>query len=244
MNHLNDPFLGIDMGSLNAVQREAKMSRQAGIIPRELEMMNFLLIGLGSIGSNVAHTLASMGATHFELYDPDVVAMENIFPANFTQNQVGQPKVEAVKSALVNNLGLNPDLIVTHQEKFEGQMPAAYPEVVICSPDSLRARRQAWAVLDGEGLYDLWVDARMGGTSITVHSMLASSDEDLKERYNKTLQGGGYNLPCGQKATALLTKGIIPQLVMQSVYDYALGRPPLYGASYDASNRRLVQYDK
>lgn len=239
-----DPFLSEIGGNINAIQREAMMSRQAGIIPGRLGEMSFLLIGLGAIGSNVAYTLGSMGATQFELWDPDVVAMENIFPAHFTMEQVGQPKVEAVKDDLVNNLGLDPALIVTRQEEFRDEPPILTPEVVICSPDSLRARRSAWDLIHMSGMYDLWIDARMGGTSVTVHSVLKSDDEDLKERYNRTLQGGGYHLPCGQKATALLTKGMIPQLVMQSVYDYALGRPPQYGASYDASNRRLVQYDK
>lgn len=229
--------------SLPGEERALALSRQADLIPSAIDDISVLIVGCGGIGSNVAYALASMGVQQFTLFDPDQVALENVYPGHFGMHQIGLAKAEAVRDTLVEDLGLDPDRVQAQVQPFGYGAYERQHTVLVLATDELRSRRMAFEVAEHYAIYDLLIDARMGGTTVTVYA-LTSGDQARKERYNMTLEGGGFNLPCGQKATALLTKGMIPQLVSQAVYDFLRGERPQYGCSYDAAGRRLVTFNR
>lgn len=219
------------------------LSRQSEIIPDHIADLRVTVVGVGGIGSNVVWTLAGMGVRYFELFDPDVVNTENIYPGNFSNAHIGTPKVSSVKDKICSELMVARGDVADHPHAF-GEYGGLYDrsDIFIVATDNMESRRETWAMAEDLDLYNLWIDARMGGTSATVYSLLAQDDE-IKSRYNKRVQIDNIPLPCGQKATALLTKGMIPAMVAQSVYDYVIGRDPIYGQVYDLQSRRTVTFN-
>lgn len=87
------------------------------------------IVGLGSLGSKLAVSLARAGVTKFYLVDDDV-----LLPANLVRHQldwwsVGNDKVEAVKAAI---LLVRPDAEVQSKNfRFAGQESSSYNTVVL-----------------------------------------------------------------------------------------------------------------
>lgn len=65
------------------------------------------IAGVGGMGSSVATALARAGVGHLHLIDFDCVELNNLHRQQYFLNQVGQPKVKALRSLL---LGINPFL--------------------------------------------------------------------------------------------------------------------------------------
>ena len=96
------------------------------------------IIGCGSVGSTVAENLARCGVKNFTLWDFDVVESKNIANQMFTQEDVGNPKVEALTRILTE---INPDIAesVKHQPKgWNGERLSGY--VFLCV-DNIEIRR-------------------------------------------------------------------------------------------------------
>lgn len=226
------------------------MSRQSDLIPARVRHIAVAIVGLGAIGSNVADTLASMGIMDFILYDPDEVEMENIYPGRFTMLDIGMSKVAAVKQHLVDDLGLNPALILTRADRFNSGNAVNANVYVVCT-DDMESRRYVWdAAGRGPigGRCNAWIDARMGGTSASVYT-ISNDDVDgptLLEQtnaYEKRLQVETQPLPCGEKATSPITKAMVPLMVAQSVMDHLNNRCATFGRSFDLQNGRLISYN-
>lgn len=223
----------MDMTGFEKVQRSAALSRQEDIIPLNIvNNLSVLLVGAGGIGSNVAHTLVGMGVEDITVMDPQEVALENVFPGHFRWDDVGKPKAEAIADQIFEDyrVGIYPLV-----EEYI-LPPRGYYDVVIVSTDTLSSRRYAW---EHRPNFSLWVDARMGGTNVEVYAIL-DNDQEAKQRYNKRVDGREIDLPCGMKATAPLTKGIIPGLVTQAIYDFALRKQPTYCVMYDLKTRQVL----
>ena len=97
------------------------------------------IVGCGSVGSTVAENLARMGVTKFVLWDFDVVESKNVVNQMFTQNDVGRPKVEALKDIL---LAINPDLekeIELQHKGWQGKLMSGY--IFLCV-DNIDLRRE------------------------------------------------------------------------------------------------------
>lgn len=74
------------------------------------------ICGLGGLGSNIAICLARVGIGRLILIDFDVVDVTNLHRQQYKFNQVGMPKVEALKE---NLLEINPFIkIETHQVRL------------------------------------------------------------------------------------------------------------------------------
>jgi hypothetical protein len=190
------------------------LSRQSRILPSEdLRQFRLLIIGSGGIGSNLFHVAISTGITSIVLVDPDVVGGENIAPGWFLQDQVGVPKVDAL-TAQAEMLGVNGRGIRTFAMDLAGfadlvsQRPIPPFDMVVVATDNLATRTDA-AILLWELCQGVWFDARMGGTAAETYIVPAGGDEP-PEWYRQTLGHSVADLPCGEKATAPVTKGIIP----------------------------------
>ena len=76
------------------------------------------VIGCGGLGSHAALALASAGVGRLQLWDPDVVDLSNLPRQPFTMEQIGMPKVEALKALIAAR---NPDIQVdAHCAAFSG----------------------------------------------------------------------------------------------------------------------------
>lgn len=90
------------------------------------------IIGVGAIGSTIATMLVRMGVTSLHLYDIDIVEMKNVCNQEYYDEQVGQPKLQALLNILRS---INPDLeIVLHVKGWEpGTRLSGY--VFLCVDD-------------------------------------------------------------------------------------------------------------
>lgn len=70
----------------------------------------FMVVGLGSIGSNLLFYLSTLEVSNFILVDPEILQLENVNRHLLSFNEVGQNKVDAVGKYLTyNNPFLNID---------------------------------------------------------------------------------------------------------------------------------------
>lgn len=97
------------------------------------------IIGCGAVGSTIAELLARAGLTKFTLYDFDQVESHNIANQMFIAEDIGKPKVEALKNLIVR---INPDAekeVRIQPEGYTGQRLSGY---VFLAVDNIDLRRE------------------------------------------------------------------------------------------------------
>ena len=101
------------------------------------------IIGCGSVGSCVAELLARFGLTKITLYDFDTVEPKNLANQMFTQEHIGETKVEALSNIIQE---INPEVKPQNSEGlkiqpygFNGQKLSGY--VFLCV-DNIDLRRE------------------------------------------------------------------------------------------------------
>jgi hypothetical protein len=78
-------------------------ARHVGLFdPETLQGRRVLLVGCGSIGSELARLLARSGVSRYILFDPDTVSVANLCRTAYLERDVGIPKVEALGRALAD----------------------------------------------------------------------------------------------------------------------------------------------
>lgn len=97
------------------------------------------IIGCGSVGSTIAENLARCGVTKMTLWDFDTVESQNIANQMYRQQDIGKPKVEALKALLTE---INPDIATDCVLKPEGWMGEAVSGVLFLAVDSIDVRRE------------------------------------------------------------------------------------------------------
>lgn len=96
------------------------------------------IVGCGSVGSTLAENLARCGITKMTLWDFDTVEAHNIVNQMFRQQDVGKPKVEALKDILMD---INPEIkddVELKPKGWEGKLMSGY--IFLCV-DSIELRR-------------------------------------------------------------------------------------------------------
>jgi tRNA A37 threonylcarbamoyladenosine dehydratase len=97
------------------------------------------IIGCGSVGSTVAELLARFGLTKITLYDFDKVEPKNLANQLFTQEHIGETKVEALSNIIQE---INPEVkanLKIQPYGFSGQKLSGY--VFLCV-DNIELRRE------------------------------------------------------------------------------------------------------
>lgn len=97
------------------------------------------IIGCGSVGSTLAENLARCGVTKMTLWDFDTVEAHNIVNQMFRQQDVGKPKVEALKDILMD---INPEIkdnVEIKPKGWEGKLLSGY--IFLCV-DNIELRRK------------------------------------------------------------------------------------------------------
>lgn len=128
-----------------SVRRDLQ-ARNEGLLPEgSLLDATVAVVGLGSVGSQIARSLTQAGVGHFILIDPDTFAPSNVSRHVLDLSSVGKPKVAAMAQALRR---INPELIVTPLQRAVG--PETLAEVttiltgcdlVVIATDSVDANR-------------------------------------------------------------------------------------------------------
>lgn len=128
--------------------RRDLQARNDGLVPHgRLAGATVAVVGLGSVGSQMARSLTQAGVGHFILIDPDTFSPVNVSRHVLDLASVGKPKVTAMADAL---RCVSPELTVTplqlaaqHQTLAEVTAALAGCSLVIIATDSTGANRAA-----------------------------------------------------------------------------------------------------
>jgi molybdopterin-synthase adenylyltransferase len=171
------------------------------------------IIGCGSIGSFAAETLAKMGVQKFNLYDGDIVTQVNVGCQRFGWNDLGKPKVDAVRDLILANSPVDPKNITTHFG-FIDEKTNLIPIPTIVGVDNMTTRSLIWKKLKGKA--PIIIDGRIGGQIVRVFS--ATNDYASIEYYEQHLYTDeeAEELPCTRRNVcyvANITQGIIGRMM-------------------------------
>ena len=140
--------------------------RQMDIVsPKDLSKYPVTVIGAGGIGSFTVQALTKMGVSNLTVYDPDIVELHNIANQGYRTEDIGQTKVEALKTICKQMSGVE---IKAIPEKFSRQRVSG---IVISGVDSMAARIDIWGGLKYNSTVCFYIDARMGVQVTRVHTV-------------------------------------------------------------------------
>ena len=192
--------------------------RQRQIVPPErLAECQATVIGVGSIGRQVALQLAAMGVPWLQLIDPDVVEPVNLACQGFPQEELGFAKVHSTGGACHQ---LHPGLdLHTHKGRFRRSMEIG--DVLFCCVDSIETRRLIWQAVRNR--VDFFADGRMTAEVLRV---LAASDTASRAHYPTTLFASdeAYRGACTAQST-IFTANIAAGLMVEQFTRFLRGLP-------------------
>ena len=183
---------------VNLAERDA---RQRDLVPpARLAHCHAVVIGVGSVGRQVALQLAATGVPAMTLYDPDTVAVENLAVQGFWETDIGDPKVHAVANVCHNQL---PQMeLYPRHERFKKSSARGWPaqrdHAIFCCVDSIATRKLVWEAVRTTASF--FADGRMTAEVLRV---LASDRPATDTTYPKTLFGAGeaFAGSCTAKST-------------------------------------------
>lgn len=114
------------------------LSKSYDFFQPEKDTARIHIVGCGSVGSTLAENLARCGVTKMTLWDFDTVEAHNIVNQMFRQQDVGKPKVEALKDILTD---INPEIkddVELKPKGWEGKLMSGY--IFLCV-DNIELRR-------------------------------------------------------------------------------------------------------
>jgi len=190
------------------------LSRQRLLVPSIIKTIPILVIGAGSIGSNVTNVLCRMGAENVTLYDKDTLSPENVAPGFGGMNWLSTNKAKAVKDKIASELGTTINAM-----PYRYRRQHADAEIVIVTVDSMIVRQHIWYENRING-WKLWLDARMGKDQAGVYACRGVDDYKW---YVDSINREGAALACGEKATAPICAGLVPGMVGIMVMRYIHG---------------------
>ena len=162
-----------------------RYSRQENIVPAEKLFSAsgndiVTVIGVGAIGRNVAIQLAAMGAQKIQIIDFDFVEEHNIASQGFMENDIGLPKVEAVKRTCE---AINSDIeVLAVDDRFKKSIYTG--GVVFSCVDSMSVREFVWNSVKNN--VELFIDGRMSAEVCRILSVPCKSEKE-KDFYKSTL---------------------------------------------------------
>jgi saccharopine dehydrogenase-like NADP-dependent oxidoreductase len=152
-------------------------------------MRKILIIGAGGIGSFLIPLLDKTGLYEMEVSDPDKIEKKNIPYQNFSEDEVGRLKVEAMNDRY-NLAAINPYPILT-EKQLKG-----YSLVISCV-DNLSLRRTLYR----SGV--AWLDLRAQGRNAAF-----ISSESNPEQWDTMLAGPEGSFSCQGDSWDGSTKGV------------------------------------
>ena len=189
------------MSSTDPSALKGRNARQRELIPPDaLDKCHAVVVGVGSVGRQVALQLAAMGVPAMTLIDPDTVSEENLGCQGFWESDVGDPKVHAVANVCHQQF---PRLeLHARPERFRKSVVRDWPRnrvhAVFSCVDSMDSRKLIWEGVQRSAGFVC--DGRMAAEVIRV---LASGHPAGDARYPRTLFPGrdAYQGSCTAKST-------------------------------------------
>lgn len=153
--------------------------RQQELVPAErLAPLLVTVIGVGSIGRQVALALAAIGARRMQLVDFDQVEDTNRTTQGYSLQDVGIAKVKATAADIAQ---LDPSIeLELIEDRYRPKL--AVGDAVFCCVDSIETRGAIWRSVGQRARF--WADGRMQADAIRV---LVAADEVGRRLYPTTL---------------------------------------------------------
>lgn len=160
------------------------LSKSYDFFQPEKDTARVHIIGCGSVGSAIAENLVRCGVTRLSLWDFDTVEPKNIANQMFRAEDVGSPKVEALRDILID---INPEAnaeIELHPEGWHGELLSGY---LFLAVDSVELRRKIVETHKFSTFVKAVFDVRTG---LTDAQTFAANWSDYKSRQSleKTMQ--------------------------------------------------------
>lgn len=186
------------------------------------------VIGVGTIGSHLAHTLARMQVP-CTLYDDDDIEPHNLATQTYGANDIGRSKVNTVLDQL-RTFGSD----VEHRgfvAKYEMQEPA---DIVVSAVDSLKARADIAKQLMAAGYVGPIVDGRVGREQVEVYTFGDAT------AWLAQLPEEGDEDPCGARFTAY-TANVAAGLMANNIKRLLMGQKAPGRIIYDAASSIFIK---
>lgn len=195
----------------------AHLTRQADLIPLSALGKKVNVIGAGAIGSFTVLALAKMGFSNIEVWDDDVVSIENMNSQYYRRSDIGKPKVKALRELIMDFTGIE---IKTNPFRYEG---GPLSGIIISAVDSMAARKMIFESQITSFNCEAIVDPRMGAEDARLHLVTPTDTQDAEE-YKNTLytDEGAVQERCTAKATMYtvnLIAGYTAKIVKQLACD-------------------------
>lgn len=178
------------------------------------------IIGCGATGSHVVMSLIELGCRNIKIYDDDIVEAHNLHNQLWTQEHIGQAKVDAMRACIDAKLGHIPEGIIFRESKITAYnaKDRLISNVVFLLTDTMSSRAEI-----GEALPDdcLWlIETRMAATYGNVFSVDPLTQ---REAWMATLQNDEEveTSACGTAISCSATSKIIANLAVWQFIHWA-----------------------
>lgn len=159
------------------------------------------ILGCGAIGSSTAIQLVRMGAEEVILYDFDKVEDANVGVSQYTTDDVGKYKTDALKHHLKS---INPDInVMPINGQFKKWNASDRNDIVILGFDSMSSRMDAVTRISHAGKANMpyvLIDGRMGAEHYQQYTFLKPSLNQYVQTWYTDESGDPE--PCNAKATS------------------------------------------
>ncbi len=198
--------------------------RQGDLVPPErLARIHAVVIGVGSVGRQVALQLAALGVPAMTLYDHDHVSIENLACQGFWETDIGDPKVHAVANVAHQQF----PLMELHAipERFRRSHGRGFRRdheiAVFACVDAIDTRRLIWDAVQDRTRF--FTDGRLAAEVIRV---LASAAPHREFDYAGTLfrAGEAYAGSCTARTT-IYAASIAAGLMLAQFARWLRGQP-------------------
>lgn len=196
-----------------------ELTRQIDLIPLSTLNERVTIIGAGATGSNITEYLCRMGMRNITVYDFDNVDIENMNNQCYGLQDVGKPKVEALKQRIKTLLNID---ITAKNERYEG---GTFNGIVICALDSMSGRKLLWAQHKKNPYCKVFIDPRMAAEYGLVYAARPTVQDSMSE-YERTLYSDeeAVQEACTAKST-IYCAALLSGTVVKIVKDVITGNP-------------------